>query len=589
MHVQRGRPRDAQKMKPTPETLNRWVEKGRQVAHRAMPFARRFHKELLVFLALMMTLVAPYLLRPKQSTAPSRYDRRLVIMTPHHEKIRSEFARAFAAHWKKKTGETLYIDWRVPGGTSEIAMFLKSEYGAAFENHWERDLKKRWSNEVAAGFLRAKGSPDDPAEVTEARQTFLASDVGIGVDLFFGGGAFDFQQQADAGLLVALNGKKSAGPARVRALHPDWFGDAAIPLSVGGEPYRDPEDRWVGTCLSSFGIVFNRDVLRRLGVEKEPAQWEDLADPKLFGQVALADPTKSGSVTKAFEMIIQQQMQKEIDALKANSGKIRTDGEIEVEGVKRGWATGLQLIQRITANARYFTDSSTKIPLEVARGDAAAGMTIDFFGRTAEEEVRQKDGKSRVGFVTPVGGTSIGVDPIGMLRGAPEPELATAFIEFVLGDEGQRLWAYRASVPGGPVRSALRRLPVRKDFYTEANARLMTDGAEKPYEKASAFAYHPEWTSAMFNSIRFLIRVTCIDVHQEQQAAWSALIEGGMPERATSFFHDTKLISYETTKSSFNHILKSRDKVQEVRLARKLSGLTRSQYERTIKQARAGR
>jgi iron(III) transport system substrate-binding protein len=576
-------------MKSKAELQTLFLDASVRFASWARPLVIRFRREILIGVAMLLTLVAPYMLRPAQSTTPKRYDRRLVIMTPHHEKIRNEFAAGFADHWKKKTGETLYIDWRVPGGTSEIAMYLKSEFGAAFENHWVNRLKRKWSSAAASGFLRPKGSGAEEADVTEARNVFLASDVGIGVDLFFGGGAYDFQQQAEAGVLVGANKAKSAGPARVRALHPDWFGDESIPLTAGGEPYRDPDDRWVGTCLSSFGIVFNRDVLRRLGVEKEPTQWEDLADPRLLGQVALADPSKSGSVTKAFEMIIQQQMQKEIDALKKHSGKIRTPGEVEMDGVKRGWEAGLRLIQRITANARYFTDSATKIPLEVARGDAAAGMTIDFFGRSAEEEVRKRDGTSRVGFVTPVGGTSIGVDPIGMLRGAPEPELATAFIEFVLGEQGQRLWAFRAGVPGGPSRSALRRLPVRKDFYTEANARLMTDGKEKPYEQAEGFVYHPEWTSAMFNSIRFLIRVTCIDVHQEQRAAWQALIDGNMPERALSFFHDTQLISYETTKNSFNQVLKSRDKVQEVRLARKLSGLTSSQYQRTIKQARAGR
>ena len=557
------------------------------------PFVIRWRKELLVALAMLLTLVAPFILRPAQSTAPARYDRRLVIMTPHHDRIRDEFSRAFAAQWKKKNGETLYIDWRVPGGTSDIAMFLKSEYAAAFQNFWVNKLGKPWSRDVASAFYSNRIALPADAKVErtpiqEAREAFLASNIGIGVDLFFGGGAYDYIQQADAGVLVASSGKSRSGLAMLKAKHPQWFAENAIPEAVGGEPYRDKDDRWVGTCLSSFGIVFNRDVLRRLGVEKEPSQWEDLADPKLMGQVALADPTKSGSVTKAFEMIIQQQMQREIDKLIKNPGKIRTPAETEIEGVKRGWEAGLQLILRITANARYFTDSSTKIPLEVARGDAAAGMSIDFYGRSAEEEVRKPDGTSRVGFVTPAGGTSIGVDPIGMLRGSPEPEVAMAFMEFVLGDEGQKLWGYRAKVPGGPTRSALRRLPVRKDFYSAQNAPLMSDAGEKPYEKAQEFVYHPEWTSAMFNAIRFLIRVTCIDVHDEQQKAWEALVAAGMPERATSAFHETRLVSYETTKSSLNSILHSRDKVQEVRLARRLSDLFRGQYERATRFANAG-
>lgn len=560
----------------------------------AGPWLVHWRKEVAVAVAMLATLVAPFALRPANSTAPSRYDRRLVIISPHHERIRQEFGQAFARHWKNKTNETLFIDWRVPGGTSEIAMFLKSEFSGAFQFHWEKVLDRTWAAEVAGAFMNSRVVlPTDPkAPMTveqEARRTFLNSDVGIGIDLFFGGGAYDFQQQADAGVLVARDLRKPAGLAVLMEKHPEWFSDASIPEALSGEPFRDKEGRWVGACLSSFGIVFNRDVLRRLGVEKDPAEWSDLADPRLFGQVALADPTKSGSVTKAFEMIIQQQMQREIAKLRGNPGKLRTPAEIEIEGVKRGWEAGFKLIQRIAANARYFTDSSAKIPLEVGRGDAAAGMTIDFYGRSAEEAMRAANGRSRIGFVTPEGGTSVGVDPIGMLRGAPEPELAMAFIEFVLSDDGQKLWSFRSRIPGGPSRSALRRLPVRKDFYTEPNLILMSDAHERPFEKARTFVYRPEWTSSLFNAIRFLIRVVCIDVHKEQREAWEALISANFPERATEVFHETKLIGYETTRSSLANILRSRDKVKEVREARKLGDAFRQQYELATRRAREGR
>ena len=162
----------------------------------ARPFVIQWRKELLVALAMVLTLVAPFVLRPAQSTAPSRYDRRLVIITPHHDRIRDEFARAFAAQWKTKTGETLFIDWRVPGGTSDIAMFLKSEFAAAFQNHWINKLGQPWSADVAAAFssIRIALPADAKAARTpiqEAREEFLGSGVGIGVDLFFGGGACD--------------------------------------------------------------------------------------------------------------------------------------------------------------------------------------------------------------------------------------------------------------------------------------------------------------------------------------------------------------------------------------------------------------
>lgn len=539
-------------------------------------------KEISLAVAMLATLIGPFLLKPKESAAPSKYDRRLVIVTPHHERIRDEFGRGFARHWKAKTGEVVFIDWRVPGGTSEIALMLKSEFTAAFEQHWTRTLGRPWTGEVAQACMNPKTPATDPA-----RAEFLNSKVGIGLDLFFGGGGFDFQIQSDVGTLVA-QAKDGTGLTAIRQRHPNWFTEAIIPEKTSGEPFRDSNDRWCGTCLSSFGIVFNRDVLRRLGIEKDPAQWHDLADPRLQGMVALADPGRSSSVTKAFEMLIQQQMQESIAKLTKEPGPLKPE-EIEAAGVREGWHEGLKLIQRISANSRYYSDTSTKIPLDVMRGDAAAGMCIDFYGRSTEESLRQADGSSRVGFIMPVGGTSISVDPIAMLRGAPEPELATAFMEYVLGDEGQRLWGFRVGTPGGPEKGSLRRLPVRRDFYTPELTALMSDGAEMPYEKAKAFTYHPEWTGPAFSAIRFLVRVICVDTHEEQRHAWKRLAQADFPPHATEVFHDLNRVRYDTTLGDISKVIRSRDKVAETQLARQLGDTFRGNYALASHFARQGR
>ena len=114
-------------------------------------------------------LIGPFILRPADSTSPYRYDRRLVIMTPHPEQIRQEIGLAFARHWKKTKGETLSIDWRV-AGTSDLKKLIESDYRAAFERHWTTALNKDWSPAVATSFL----NPKDP-KAPEARAAFLAS------------------------------------------------------------------------------------------------------------------------------------------------------------------------------------------------------------------------------------------------------------------------------------------------------------------------------------------------------------------------------------------------------------------------------
>lgn len=529
----------------------------------------------LVLVALAVVIGIPFALRPaaeEQLSAGAGADR-LVIVTPHNEAIRHEFTVAFRRHYRKATGRDVSLDWRVPGGTSEIARYLASEFNASFQNRWVNTLGRQWSAEVAKGFdNRSLELPDDPTQDTPAqaaRRAFLASDAGIGIDLFFGGGAYDFIQQAQAGRLA---------DSGVIAARPEWFTDAVIPQKVSGEPFWDPQGLWIGTVVSSFGICYNTDSLKRLGVQEVPAAWDALADPALVKQVALADPTKSGSAAKAFEQIIQQKMQQRLDSAPGD----------EDAAVRAGWLEALGLIQKISANARFFTDAAPKVPLDVSQGDAAIGMCIDFYGRFQSEAVRLPDGSSRLQYFTPLGGSSVGVDPIAMLRGAPHPQTARAFIEFILSPEGQKIWNFKVGAPGGPEKFALRRLPVRKDFYTAANEPYRSDPGIDPYVEAQHFTYHEAWTGPLFRVISFAIRVMSIDTHEEQMDAWRALAKANFPPQAAARFGDLSALSYDECMGRIRAVLRSPDRLQEVRLAKELADGFRRQYKEAAELARQG-
>jgi ABC-type Fe3+ transport system substrate-binding protein len=543
---------------------------------------------LAIVLALLAAvLVAPFVLRPREVKVSEKAEQ-LVIITPHVESIQTEFARAFRTHMRAVHGREVVIDWRQPGGTSEIARFLRSEYSTRFETLWRERTGLPFTLAIRDAFTNPKLDPDkatsqegslvDPtllkdatpeARAAAARRLFLESDIGAGIDLFFGGGAFDFERQAAAGLLVARDASGKQGPAALAEARPDWFSDGIMPQSFGGEPFRDPGYRWVGTVLSAFGICYNRDSLARLGLETPPDEWSDLEDPRYRGQIALADPTKSGSTTKAFEMLVQERIQT----------LARERGLSGDAAVAAGWDDAMRLILRISANSRYFTDSSAKVPRDVAMGDAAVGMCIDFYGRSYNELYRDPaTGESRIEFVMPRGGTSIGADPIGLLRGAPSPELAHRFIEFVLSPEGQKIWNYRVGAPGGPTRHALRRPPIRRDFYVEANFPHMTDPTFDPYRAAEGFTYHPEWTGALFAPLRFVIRAACMDPHEEQITAWEALVAAGLPAEGVAAFEEIGPISYEAVVQQIGPALKNSDKVAQVRLGRELAEEFRKRY-----------
>ena len=334
-------------------------------------------KRALIVAVLVATVALPFVLRPPKEER-GRVDETLVIITPHNEAIRHEYARGFRTWYREQTGKNVFIDWRVIGGTSEIARFLEGEYATAFQNHWSRKLKRPWSLAIQSGFANHRLGADAPAEVHEARRLFMESEIGCGIDLFFGGGTFDFIRQAQAGRIV---------DSGVLKRHPEWFSDAVIPQRFAGEEYWDREGRWIGTVLSAYGMVFNRESLRRLGFPGEPTRWEDLTDPRLRGEVALADPTKSGSIAKAFENIIQQQMQRRLRELEQDQVGLPA-AERERKAVVEGWLAGLRLIQLAGANARYFTDTSQKPPIDVASGNCAVGLCIDFYGRQQEEAER---------------------------------------------------------------------------------------------------------------------------------------------------------------------------------------------------------
>ena len=54
-------------------------------------------------------------------------EQRVVIITPHWEGARIEFARAFSAWHQTKYSEPVHVDWREVGGTSDIIRFVRSE------------------------------------------------------------------------------------------------------------------------------------------------------------------------------------------------------------------------------------------------------------------------------------------------------------------------------------------------------------------------------------------------------------------------------------------------------------------------------
>jgi len=480
---------------------------------------------IIIFSLLLVTIITPMVLRPAETRKIPADAEVLVVITTHDPAVRRTFEEAFAEHMNNQ-GREVRIDWRLPNRSVDVARQLDASYKAADQRGRE----------------------------------------GIGIDLLFGGRAHDFNRHASNGHLA---------PSRVFIDHPEWFQPEIIPFSFTGEQYFHPAGLWVGACLTSYGIVYNTDSLARLGIDTPPNRWEDLADPRYFGQIALADPTQSSAANKAFEMLIQEQIHARLEAIPSDAIDPQ---RARSEAISRGWEQGLQLIQKISANARHFTGNPAKIPLDVAQDNAAAGMSVDFHGRTFDDLHRQSNGESRIQFVIPENGSSISADPIAILRGASNRDLAESFVAFVLSVEGQRLWNYRAGTPGGPQHTSLRRLPIRKDLYVGDELRYFADPDALPYQHAGNFVYRPELTGQAFDALALIIRSMCLDSHREQRRAWQTLQKTGFPPAARRAFFDVSEAGYGRSIRGINQTLDSENPLDAMRLSRRLTNNFRKNY-----------
>lgn len=524
----------------------------------------------LVLLAAL--LVVPFALRPKLEVTPDT-ERRLVLLTSHNEALRYEMGRGFRQYLQERGLPPVALDWRSPGGTTELTRYISSEFRSAFEQYYLKETGHPLTERGAIGFASSKQSTDGDDEPARARRMFLSSNVGINIDVLFGGGSFEFSQHASAGRLV---------DSGVIERHPELFGEGGIPQTLGGEPYWDKQGRWIGACVSGFGICYNPEALAQLGITAPPKRWADLADPRLAGHVALADPSKAGSANKAFELIIQQAMNAAVLA----AGSPTPGSPAELDALGRGFDDGMRLIRRIGGVSRYFSDQAGKVVQDVQSGSAAVGMCIDFYGRFESD---LPGPGQRLKFVLPEGGSSMGSDPIGLLRGAPAPELGRTFIEFVLSPEGQSLWAYKRGVPGGPERYALRRTPILPVLFEPARRHLRSDPDDNPYVTAKSFTYRAAWTAPLFRALSFVIRVMCVDTEVELHEASAELARHHDPVRARAAFDDMSLVSYAIVKGEIAPALASGDPLREVALQNRLVTALKRQYEQVSELARSGR
>lgn len=205
-----------------------------------------------------------------------------------------------------------------------------------------------------------------------------------------------------------------------------WYGGTLDPQSQAGEmgllqPYQSPNLAQIverfrdpakvkGNYTSAIymgilGFGVNLDRLKKLGIEKVPTTWADLLDPRLAGEIQIADPQSSGTAYTAIATFVQLW----------------------------GEEKAFEYFKQLHKNISQYTKSGITPSRNAARGETAIGI-----GFLHDYSVEKKNG-ANLEIVAPTDGTGYELGGVSILHGARNLENAKLFVDWALSKEAQEL------------------------------------------------------------------------------------------------------------------------------------------------------
>lgn len=166
------------------------------------------------------------------------------------------------------------------------------------------------------------------------------------------------------------------------------------------EIYIDKDHMYVGTKVITTGIVYNTEL-----TENIPAGFKDLTNEAYKDDLIMPSPLYSGAAAYNLGVLT------------------RTEG--------LGW----DYYQTLKDNGVVVGKGNGSVQNAVVAGEQACGLLADYMA------IRSKNGGAPVEFVYPAEGSPAVTEPIGIVKGTDSEDLAKAFVDFVLSEEGQALTA----------------------------------------------------------------------------------------------------------------------------------------------------
>ena len=245
---------------------------------------------------------------------------------------------------------------------------------------------ERYATEIFDAFTRETGVKVNflrfPSGEVLAR--LIAEKNNPQVDVFFGGIADAFAAGKKEGIFEPYVPR----------------GAEAIPAS-----FRDPDGFWTGVAVDPLCFMFSTAFLKEHGLPA-PVSWQDLLDPAFKNGLIMADARTSGTaVSRLFSLVLAM-------------------GEDEAFIYQK----------KLDGNVQQYTKSGAGGALPIARAQAAGGI----FFLVDALEMQQMGYDVTISY--PREGVAYGVEAMGLVRGAKNPELGKKFLDWASGPSMQRLY-----------------------------------------------------------------------------------------------------------------------------------------------------
>ncbi|MEW6228403.1 MAG: ABC transporter substrate-binding protein [Bacillota bacterium] len=179
------------------------------------------------------------------------------------------------------------------------------------------------------------------------------------------------------------------------------YGRSGIPAT-----YMDQHGFWTGVYLGSIGFAVNSCRLRALGVSP-PTSWRELLSPRLRGEISMANPVSSGTGYTVLATLAQ------------------------LMGEERAF----DYLKTLDANVAAYTSSGAMPGKLVGLGQVAVGILF------SHDILAFRQQGYDIDLIFPAEGTGFEIGGIAIVKGTRRLDEARTFVDFMVGVDGQNLYA----------------------------------------------------------------------------------------------------------------------------------------------------